>query len=56
MNLELWCIHGEEPFKGVPMKDYKMEESPLWEFGRIVFKCPVCGKEVFMKMRVENNE
>lgn len=56
MNLELFCIHGAEEFKGIPMKDYKMREMPLWEFERLVYKCPICGKEIFLKIRVDENE
>lgn len=47
MKIELQCFHEDE-FKG-----HVMEELDYLENNSITFKCPKCGKETIMFLRLE---
>lgn len=51
MKIKLRCFHppDQEGFG----EAFDMEEMILGEFDRMVFRCPECGKEIFMTYEVE---
>ena len=52
MKIKLRCFHGPEDDFSLG-EAYDMEESILGEFDRMVFRCPECGKEIFVTYEVE---
>ena len=50
MKLILQCFHPSEETLG---EAFDMQEMVLGEFDRFVFRCPKCGKEIFVSWEIE---
>lgn len=48
INISLRCFHEVDPVEDT--EAHEMTPLFLWEFGTITFKCPVCEREVILKI------